>query len=171
MTFAGVGGYGCPATSTHGFSEVGRYTDAQIGWFTVTTGGWTGDGCNGKFDAMDMSGSATVDDPSSYALWWFAVGSASRHCQVSVYVPTTSNSRYVAGKPAQYFVLDTETGPVRASFTVDQRINHGRWISGRYDVHGGRVVIKLVNRGQDWTDAGPTYEHIAVAQVRVTCTG
>ncbi len=172
VTFTAVSGYSCPGSATHGFSEVGRYTNGQIGWYSVGSGAWSGNGCAGRFDAMEMSGYATSDDPSAYALWWFAVGSASKRCAVWVYVPSSSNSRDVAGKPAQYFVMDSETGPVRAGFTVDQRHTHGQWVTGGDQVvHGARLVIKLVNRGEDWTFDGPTYEHIAVSQVRLNCTG
>jgi hypothetical protein len=121
---------------------------------------------------MDMSGSATVDDPTSHARWWFDVGSSSRRCALEIYVPTSSNNRDVQGKPAQYFVMDTENGPVRAQPTVDQRVNRGTWVArGTYLINGGRLVVKLVNRGEDWTITAPTYEHIAIAQVRLTCTG
>lgn len=172
VTFTAVAGYSCPGSATHGFSENGRYTNGQIGWYSVGSGAWTGNGCAGRFDAMEMSGYAQADDPTANALWWFAVGSASKRCDVSVYVPSSSNSRDVAGKPAQYFVMDSETAPVRAGFTVDQRYTRGQWVTGgSHDVHGARLVIKLVNRGEDWTLDGPTYEHIAVAQVRLTCTG
>jgi hypothetical protein len=171
VTYSAVAGYGCPNSATHGFSEVGRYTDGTIAWYAVTSGGWTGNGCNGRFDAMEMSGYATQDDPSAYVIWSFAVGAASKRCQVATYVPTSANSLDVGGKPAQYFVMDTESGPVRAGFTVDQRYTRGTWVGGgTYTVNDEGLVVKLVNRGEDWTQAGPSFEHIAVAQVRITCT-
>jgi hypothetical protein len=171
VTYSAVAGYGCPNSATHTFSEVGRYTSGQAGWYSVSSGGWSGDACNGRFDAMEMSGWADTDDPEAYATWSFTVGADSKRCSVSTYVPTSSNSRDVAGKPAQYFVQDTLTGPARAGFTVDQRYTRGTWVGGgTHTVNGGRIVVKLVNRGEDWNLSGRTYEHIAVAQIRLRCT-
>ncbi|GAB2931067.1 hypothetical protein GCM10027280_18360 [Micromonospora polyrhachis] len=170
VTFAAVGGYNCTHTSTRGFRIIGRYSEDKQGWVRVGSGAWTADGCDGSFDTMPMSGSKTKDDSSFYAEWWFAVGTGTRSCAVSTYVPTTTVHRHVAGKPATYQVRDTEGGAVRATFTVDQRVNRGRWVSaGTYAVSGGRIVIRGVNRGEDWNDDGRTYEHVAVAQLRVTC--
>ncbi|GAB3141969.1 hypothetical protein GCM10027290_15560 [Micromonospora sonneratiae] len=170
VTFAAVSGYSCPQNTTRGFRVVGRYTeDGKEGWYSVGSGAWTSDGCGGAYEAMPMSGSKTKDD-NFYGEWWFAVGSATRSCAVSTYVPSTSDPRNVSGKPATYQVRDTEGGAIRATFTVDQRVNRGRWVSaGTYAVNGGRIVIRAVNRGEDWNDSGRTLEHIAVAQLRVTC--
>ncbi|MBO4209037.1 hypothetical protein [Micromonospora echinofusca] len=170
VTFTEVGGYHCPDTATRGFRHSGWYSDGKRGWYSIGTGGWTANGCPGHYEAMPMSGSATKDDSGLYAEWWFAVGSATRSCAASTYVPTTTDDRNVAGRPATYQVRDVEGGPVRATFTIDQRANRGRWVSaGTYPVTGGRIVIRSVNRGIDWNASGETLEHIAVAQMRVTC--
>lgn len=170
VTFTEVGGYHCADTATHGFRHSGWYSDGKKGWYSLGTGGWTSNGCVGHYEAMPMSGSATKDDSGTYGEWWFAVGATTRSCAVSTYVPTTTDDRNVAGHPATYQVRDIEGGPVRATFTVDQRTNRGRWVSsGTYPVTGARIVIRSVNRGIDWNAAGETLEHIAVAQIRVTC--
>jgi len=170
VTFSAVGGYNCAHTSNRGFRIIGRYSEDKEGWVRVGSGAWTSDGCDGSYDTMPMSGYKTKDDSSFYAEWWFAVGTGTRSCAVSTYVPTTTVHRHVAGKPATYQVRDTEGGSVRATFTVDQRVNRGRWVpAGTYAVNGGRIVIRVVNRGEDWNDDGRTYEHIAVAQLRVIC--
>ncbi|GAB3141983.1 hypothetical protein GCM10027290_15600 [Micromonospora sonneratiae] len=170
VTFTEVGGYHCSATATRGFRHSGWYKDGKEGWYAVGSGGWASNGCEGHYAAMPMSGAKSKDDSGVYGEWWFAVGTASRTCAISTYVPTTTDDRNVAGNPATYQVRDTEGGPVRATYTINQRTNRGRWVaSGTYAVTGGRIVIRSVNRGIDWDDSGPTLEHIAVAQIRVTC--
>ncbi len=134
MTYSGVAGYSCPGGASHGFSEVGRYTNGQIGWYSVGSGAWSGNGCAGRFDAMEMSGYAASDDPRCYAVWWFAPGSASKRCDVSVYVPSSSNSRDVAGKPAQYFVMIPR--PAR-------RVPASRWTSGKPAANGSPAAATL----------------------------
>lgn len=66
----------------------------------------TGDGvCGGDFDALPMSGSATTDDPSLYALWHFSPG-AYKACTISVFIPDDPSQVYVGGAPAHYSVHD-----------------------------------------------------------------
>ncbi|MER7415944.1 hypothetical protein ABT346_04010 [Micromonospora peucetia] len=170
VTFTEVGGYHCTSTGTRGFRHSGWYKDGDEGWYSTSTGGWGGDGCEGHFTSMPMSGFKTKDDSGLYGEWWFAVGASTRSCAVSTYVPTTKDSRDVAGAPATYQVRDIEGGPVKATFTVNQSANRGRWVaSGTYAVTGGRIVVRVVNRGQDWDDSGRTLDHIGIAQLRVTC--
>jgi hypothetical protein len=52
-------------------------------------------------------------------------------------------------------VKDTESGPVGWNFAIDQRTNRGTWVfGGTHPVTGDRLVVQLVNRGQDWNSAG-----------------
>jgi translation initiation factor IF-2 len=170
-TFAAVNGFGCPTSGSAGLREVGRYTDGRVGWYTISSGGWTGDGCNGSFDTIDMSGDSQ-DDPTAYAEFWFSVGAATRTCEIAVYVPSSGNAQDVAGHPTYYQVSDTEGGPVETTFAIDQLSNHGRWVNGpTVAATAGRLVIRLVNRGIDYTDAGPTFAHHAISQVRLVCQG
>jgi hypothetical protein len=171
VTYSAVAGYGCPQDASRGYHEVGNYSDGIAGWYKVGTGGWRQNGCNGSFDAVPMSGSATQDDGGIRALWWFRPGTASRHCAVSVYVPTPSHSRDVAGNPAKYYVLRDLANDWYGSFAVNQVQNRGRWVpAGTYPVSGGEIVIKLVNRGVDFSGSTNTYAHLAAAQVRISCT-
>lgn len=173
QTFLGTSGYGCANNGASGFAEVGRYGDGSKGWYTVGSGGWNKDGCNGKFDAVPMSGDKNKDDASARVLWWFDVGNASKRCQLSVYVPS-GNGRDVGGNPAQYFVLrsrdDDKTGAWYAQFQVNQVNNKGRWVSaGTFPVANGKVAVKLVTRGVDW--GGTAGAHLAAGQVQASCTG
>ncbi|WP_406299309.1 hypothetical protein OG948_29145 [Embleya sp. NBC_00888] len=173
QTFTGVSGHGCANTGASGFAEVGRYSDGSKGWYTVGSGGWNKDGCNGRFDAVPMSGDKNKDDTSARVLWWFDVGSATRRCQIGVYVPA-GNGRDVGGNPAQYYVLrgkeDDKTGTWYDKFTIDQVSNKGRWVSaGTFPVSNGRIAVKLVTRGVDW--GGTAGAHLAAGQVQASCTG
>ncbi|MFI0793248.1 hypothetical protein ACH4OY_11180 [Micromonospora rubida] len=169
-TFTAIGGYHCSPTATSGFRHSDWYKDGERGWYSTGTGGWVGAGCEGHFESMPMSGSKTKDDSGLYGEWWFVVGASTRSCAVSTYVPATTDSRRVAGDPATYQVRDTESGPVRATFTVAQKTNRGRWVaSGTYAVTGGRIVIRVVNRGVDFDGSGDTLDHIGIAQMKVTC--
>jgi translation initiation factor IF-2 len=172
QTYAEVAGHGCPTDARKGAKNVGWWAEGNDGWLGFSSGGFTGNGCSGQFASMPMSGFRTQDDPTFYSLWWFEVGTASKSCAVETYVPTPTDAIYVSGKPAYYSVMTSETGPEIGTFTVDQRVNRGRWVSvGSYSVSAGRVVIQLHNRGEDWTVDAPTYEHIGVGQIRVTCHG
>jgi translation initiation factor IF-2 len=79
---------------------------------------------------------------------------------VSVFVPTGNDPRDVAGRPAHYRVEPY------GSFTVDQIANRGSWVgAGTFPVRDGRLSVTLLTRG-----ANPDGEHLAAAQVRVSCT-
>ncbi|MEV6964203.1 hypothetical protein AB0M47_03730 [Hamadaea sp. NPDC051192] len=173
VTFTGYAGYTCPSSATAGFRQVGRFThdDKYTGWYSVGTGGLSK--CGGGYDAMPMSGDAAKDDPSFYAEWYFVVGSATKTCDLSAYVPTADDTDAgragIAGSPAFYEVRDSEGGAVKSTFTIQQWANRGRWVAvGTVPVSGGRVVIRSLNRGVDWKTP-PYLLHIAVAQFSVSC--
>ncbi|MFG2914378.1 hypothetical protein ACGF0D_15990 [Kitasatospora sp. NPDC048298] len=167
--FQAVAGFGCSGPGGH-FQEVGAFRQGTDGWVTVNSGGLTGDSCDGRYEAVPMSGDRNKDDNSTYALWTFDVGAAATSCGVSVYVPASGSIQQVGGAPAYYTVAGT-AGADLGSFTVDQIGHRGSWVeAGTFRPTGGSLVIRLHNRGQDWTGSGqPTHAHIAAAPVRVTC--
>jgi hypothetical protein len=172
-TFWAVTGYGCTQNSTATFSEHGRYASGRNGFISVGRGSLTTDGCNGSFDAMPMSGSATADYRGNYALWTFRTGTVTRGvCHLDVYVPDDPNVEHVGGNPAVYEVFQSAgtTGRELGSFGIDQRFNRGRWVSRHnWPVTSGVLTVKLASRGQDWAGRTRTYAHIAVSPVRITC--
>lgn len=57
-----------------------------------------------------MSGSATQDDPSNYAVWTFHSGAITRGlCHIDVYVPDDPNIEHVGGHPAVYEVFNSDS--------------------------------------------------------------
>ncbi|MGW6688111.1 hypothetical protein [Streptomyces sp. NPDC054961] len=171
-TYQAVAGAGCSGSGT-GYSQNGWFDDGQAGWKTYS-GGWGGDGCNGRFTAIPMSG-APKKDNGNYALWTFRTGQVSTgRCQVSVYIPNNKDIKAVGGAPAYYTVqnsLSAGSGTI-SSFNINQRTQLGSWYNaGTYDVRGGQFAVMLHDRGQDWTGSGDkTYAHNAAAAVRVSCT-
>ncbi|MBB5874211.1 hypothetical protein F4553_007645 [Allocatelliglobosispora scoriae] len=166
VTFQAVGGYGCSTANT-GYYAHDR--DPGAGWGASDHGGWGSNGCSGTFDSMPMSGSDTVEDPTQYADWSFTVGSASRSCDLSTYVPVYGgDAKRAGGNPAQYRVGDGQGSSSKGTFTVDQPANGGRWISIKtYPVSGGKLWIRVLNRGIDW-GAREGYR-IGLAQFKVVC--
>jgi translation initiation factor IF-2 len=122
---------------------------------------------------MPMSGSATADDPANYALWTFRTGPIVHGvCHINVYVPDDSSLEHVGGNPAVYQVFGSAgtSGTPLGSFGVDQPSNRGRWASRHnWRISGGELTVKLLSRGIDWTGSGPTYAHIAISAVSLTC--
>ncbi|MFD8081258.1 hypothetical protein ACFV4F_06115 [Kitasatospora sp. NPDC059722] len=169
--FRAVAGPGCSGPGAR-YQEVGAFHQGTDGWVTVNSGGYTGDSCNGQYDAVPMSGDRAKDDNSTYALWTFDVGASAAGCAVSVYVPDSTSVQQVGGAPAYYTVAGA-SGADLGSFTVDQVSRHGSWVdAGTFRPQGGPLVIRLHNRGQDWTGSGqPTHAHLAGAALRVTCQG
>jgi hypothetical protein len=166
-TYSAIAGDGCRHDSTRGYQEIGRYTDGSRGWYSRSSGAWTGDGCSGSFDALPMSGSATRDDRSAYVVWWFKPSNLRQgNCTISVYIPTGREFEDVAGDPAYYNVVAGEGSYDRVSgFTVDQIANRGRWLTaGTFPLRDGQIAVQMVTRGQD-----PNGEHLAAGQVRTSC--
>ncbi|MGC0422001.1 hypothetical protein [Embleya sp. AB8] len=171
LVYTGYAGQGC-ANSGTGFRIQGQYSDGKDGWYKVGSGGLGSAGCGNDFWAIPMSGSKTKDDSSAAAVWSWNAGAAAKSCSVQVYVPGGSTWRDAAGKPAFYQVLDTDNGSasVRSTFTVDQTAHRGAWIQGvTLPAKDGKVVLRMVNRGEDWNGPTKTYAHLAAAQARLLC--
>ncbi len=172
--FTAMTGYGCGPTSSAAFTEHGRWSDGLNGFISVPAGGPRGEGCDGSFDAMPMSGSTAYDDPSNYALWTFRTAPVVRGtCDLEVYVPASSSIERVGGNPAVYQVFDSAgtAGPPLGSFNVDQVANGGRWVTEPgWAITGGALTVKLDSFGVDWSGNSPTYAHIAVSAVVATCS-
>jgi translation initiation factor IF-2 len=171
--FGALGGYGCPQTDHVRFTEAGWYTDGISGFFGVRAGGWPKQGCDGRFGAMPMSGSATQPDPPNYALWIFRTAPVvTGTCQVAVYVPGDHSIVHVGGDPARYQVYDNAaaSGPPAKSFTIDELTSLGTWVSvGSYPVTTGVLTVKLTSAGQDWHGNVETHAHLPVSQVIAFC--
>jgi hypothetical protein len=143
--FSALAGFRCPDTAISGYTQhVG-----SSGWYLVTGGGWTGNGCVGHMIAMPMSGDPNRDDLDNVVLWWFRVPSRPR-CTVELYVPGTRNVRDAAGGPATYFVYGTTDGsgsPI-GQFHIDQVHNQGRWVgAGVFPAGSGQLSVRLMSRG------------------------
>jgi hypothetical protein len=166
VTFTAVGGYGCSSANT-GYSSNDR--DTTQGWYSSGSGGWNKDGCSGAFDSMPMSGSATTADPTQYADWAFTVGSASKTCDLSAYVPKYSgDAKRSAGNPAHYAIGDSQGSAGKGTFTIDQIASGGKWLSIKtVAVSGGKLWVRVDNRGIDW-GASDGY-HIGLGQFKVVC--
>lgn len=143
--FSAIAGFRCPDTASGGYTQhVG-----SSGWYLVTGGGWTGNGCAGHMIAMPMSGDPNRDDLDNVVLWWFKVPSRPR-CTVEVYVPGTQNVRDAAGDPATYFVYGNTdgSGSLIGQFSIDQVHNQGRWVGvGAFPATSGQLSVRLMSRG------------------------
>ncbi|GGO88609.1 hypothetical protein [Wenjunlia tyrosinilytica] len=171
VTYQSWVGPGCPRRAGGGYEEWGRYWDGREGWYTVTTGGYNGGGCDGSFTSVPMSGSAT-EDHDNRVVWWWSVGERSQRCAISVHIPDSYDYRDVAGDPTRYDVLQNpqDRDTTYGGFEIDQVDNRGRTVDvGTWPVEDGRIAVKLLDRGQDWYDDHATLAHHAAAQIRVTC--
>jgi translation initiation factor IF-2 len=165
--FIAVAGDHCLSDASKGFRLIGAFSDGRNGWYGRSRGGWDSDGCSGAFTAIPMSGDPRRDDTSASAVWWFKTGPVrAGSCVIGVYVPSSPESRDVAGKPAFYNVVASGTDLTRtAGFAVDQTRNRGRWVNvGTYPLRGGQIGVQLLTRGADRHG-----EHLAAAQARVAC--
>ncbi|MFF9147239.1 hypothetical protein ACF1BN_20525 [Streptomyces sp. NPDC014861] len=155
------------------FTYSGWYTDGKEGWQKYGSGGHTGDGCDGSFLSLPMSGKAGSDAGNALR-WTFRTGGVtSGTCQVSVHIPNNGDIKAVGGKPAYYTVHAGATGsdPILRSFNVDQPSRRGQWVSaGDVRVTGGVLTVKLHDRGLDWSGSQKTYAHHAGDAARVQCT-
>ena len=164
--FSVVAGPGC--TGRGAYDRIGYYTGGKSGWLSGR-GGYTGAGCDGRFDALPMSGTTTGDDPGLFAKWTFDPGR--RHeCTVAVYTPLDHSTVHVGGDPAHYSVHRVRGGAIMAGFHVDQPRTLGRWVTGRSFTADGAFYVRLDNTGVDFAGGTRTYRHVAAAQVRATCT-
>lgn len=159
--FTAVAGWGCTATTDHGFDAAGRGT----AWRTVAAGGWASDGCRGQFETLPMTGRAGTDNPKQYVQWWFSPTSG-RQCQVEIYVPKSSAPADTGAQAAHYAVRAGRAGATYAEFVIDQSANAGRWVNaGAFPLHDSELVVRLTDRGVP-PKAG---YRLAVSALRVTC--
>lgn len=162
-------GPGC--TGGGRYSERGRYSDGDEGWYTVEEGGHKGDGCDGSFTAIPMSGSKTKDSGGS-ATWSWYVGSGYTTCSVSVVIPESDRDRDVAGRPTTYNVLaDPDNGDSAIkTFEIDQTSLRGRGlIVEKVPVRNQQLAVRLVDRGEDWGSDERDAAHHAAAQMMADC--
>jgi hypothetical protein len=150
------------------YQRAGYYVDGKAGWLSGT-GGYSGAGCDGRFDALPMSGDAKKADPSLYATWAFDPG-ARRQCKVALYIPDNDNKMYVGGSPAHYTVLQKKGNKKLLSFSIDQPRSKGRWVNSAAFKADGPFDIRLANTGKDWTDTKKTFTHVVAAQARAICS-
>lgn len=170
VVYSAVAGPGCPVPSGGGYKQHNYFADGTKGWYARTTGAWTGDGCNGGYVAVPMSGS-TSTDAKNRVMWWWRPGTTARTCQISVFVPHSNTTLYVGGHPTTYHVLvDANDRTTKYdSFTVNQASLRGRWVdAGTFSMKGATIGVKLLDRGDDWS-SGWGKAHHAAAQMKVTC--
>jgi hypothetical protein len=157
-----------PGCGDNTYQRVGYYVDGKAGWLSGS-GGYSGTGCDGRFDALPMSGDAKKADPTLYAQWVFDPRSE-RRCKVALYIPDNDNKVYVGGSPAHYTIQQKQGNKRLLSFSIDQPRSTGRWVSSAAFGVDGPFSIRLANTGKDWTGTKKTFTHIAAAQARATCS-
>ncbi|MGP4003113.1 hypothetical protein [Streptomyces sp. 8N706] len=169
LTYSAWAGHGCASPEDGGYEELGHWSDGIEGWFTVSPGGYEGGSCDGSFASVPMSGDR--DRGNGAAVWWWSVGDDSDRCDVGVYIPR-GDDHSVAGDPTTYMVFTDLDGRYADSttFRIDQIAHRGELVdAGTFRVEGGRIIVKLLDSGQDWDEDGPTYAHHAAGQMKVTC--
>ncbi|MFI1397545.1 adhesin [Streptomyces sp. NPDC020681] len=153
------------------YEERGRFSDGDDGWYTRDSGGHVGDGCDGRFTSIPMSGSRTKDSGGS-AMWSWYVGSGYATCSVAVVIPEGERDDDVAGEPTVYRVLadpDDDDSLIK-TFEIDQTKLRGRGlIVQKIPVRNQQLTVQLVDRGQDWGSDGSEDAHHAAAQMRADC--
>ncbi|MEV7027899.1 adhesin, partial [Kitasatospora sp. NPDC093558] len=155
-------GPGCSGKGA--YRENGRFSKGIEGWIG-NSGGWSGDGCNGSYTSVPMSGDASKDDSSASVVWTFNLGNVST-CALSVYVPASGDVTKVGGHPTYYTV---QSGGPGRSFVVNQTSSQGSWVDvGSYS-YGGPLAVTLHTRGVDW-GGGESHAHHAASAIRATCT-
>ncbi|MFF4858217.1 adhesin [Streptomyces rubiginosohelvolus] len=160
-----------PGCATGGYEERGRFESGDAGWYTVENGGFDGEGCDGRFSAIPMSGSPT-EDRGSTAVWSWHLGRGFSECALTVFVPDSGRPRDAAGKPTVYRVLSdpADADSAYTGFAVLQTEHRGRAVPVRsYPVKGDVFAVQLIDRGRDWGDARRVGAHHAAAQMRASC--
>ncbi|MGX1504236.1 UNVERIFIED_CONTAM: hypothetical protein RKD43_002861 [Streptomyces graminofaciens] len=153
------------------YSEENRFSDGDDGWYTVSSGGHRGDGCDGRFTAVPMSGRSTKDS-GGRATWSWYVGSGYDTCSVAVVVPAGPRDQDVAGRPTTYNVLSDpdDPGSVVKVFEIDQTELRGSGlVVEKVPVHDQRLTVQLVDRGVDQGEGERAGAHHAAAQMRAEC--
>ncbi|MFG1997215.1 hypothetical protein ACGFJ7_45275 [Actinoplanes sp. NPDC048988] len=173
VTYTNVAGLGCTINGAS-YVETGFYENGDAGWWTLSHGSHAGDGCDGRFTDMPMSGSQS-DTSGQHIMWGFSVGSVPQYCSLALYVPNSASARDVAAKSAHFAVVQgnsawapTYTSP-SGERVVNQNANRNRWVGlGTYPVRNGAIGVKLTNRGST-TGYDVTYPHLAGGAVRINC--
>lgn len=161
-----------PGCATGGYEERGRFESGDAGWYTVENGGFDGDGCDGRFSAIPMSGSPT-EDRGSTAVWSWHLGRGFSECALTVFVPDSGRPRDAAGEPTVYRVLSDpgDADSAYTGFAVLQTEHRGSAVPVRsYPVKGDVFAVQLIDRGRDWGDARRVGAHHAAAQMRASCS-
>ncbi|MEU2762310.1 adhesin [Streptomyces sp. NPDC006863] len=160
-----------PGCATGTYEERGRFESGDAGWYTVENGGFDGDGCDGRFSAIPMSGSPT-EDRGSTATWSWHLGRGFSACALTVFVPDSGRPRDAAGEPTVYRVLSDpdDADSAYTGFAVLQTEHRGSEVPVRsYPVKGDVFAVQLIDRGRDWGDARRVGAHHAAAQMRASC--
>lgn len=161
-----------PGCATGAYVERGRFESGDAGWYTVENGGFDGDGCDGRFSAIPMSGSPT-EDRGSTATWSWHLGRGFSECALTVFVPDSGRPRDAAGEPTVYRVLSDpdDADSAYTGFAVLQTEHRGSAVPVRsYPVKGDVFAVQLIDRGRDWGDARRVGAHHAAAQMRASCS-
>ncbi|MFD4656753.1 hypothetical protein ACFWP2_14135 [Kitasatospora sp. NPDC058444] len=144
----------------------GWFDQGNKGWRN-NSGGYSGDGCNGTYASMPMSGDANKDDNSNSVVWTFTVDKASS-CTLSVYIPGSSDVKQVGGNPS-YYTVQSGGGQI-GSFSINQTASRGSWVNQGPFSYRGPISVTLHSRGLDWSGSTETFAHHAAGAVRATCT-
>ncbi|MFJ3216373.1 hypothetical protein ACIPLC_10685 [Kitasatospora sp. NPDC086801] len=145
------------------YSQKGWFDQGDSGWRS-NSGGWSGDGCNGTYTSVPMSGD-TKDDGNS-VVWTFTLDKVTS-CTLDVYIPASGDVKKVGGNPTYYTV---QSGSGSSDFKINQASNQGRWVGEGTFQYRGSLSVTLHTRGQDWVGGNKTYAHHAASAMRVTCT-
>jgi len=177
----GAAGSGAPAQARwtavagptcHGDGTSFSTSGYGAGWATWRSGGYHGTGCGGGFVSVPMSGQARAYDTKQFALWKFHLATkfTTATCQLSTYVPGSTELSWVGGDPTYYeyygnnYSGSTGHAPL-GEYSVYQVSHRGSWvIDATFPVTTGWVTVKLINAGQTAVNA----RH-AAAQVRLAC--
>ncbi|MFJ2810004.1 hypothetical protein [Kitasatospora sp. NPDC087271] len=145
------------------YSQKGWFDQGDSGWRS-NSGGYSGDGCNGTYTSVPMSGDGS-DDKNS-VVWTFTVDKVTS-CTLDVYIPASGDVKKVGGNPTYYTV---QSGSGSSDFKINQTSNQGRWVGEGTFQYRGSLSVTLHTRGQDWVGGNKTYAHHAASAMRVTCT-
>ncbi|GAB7186947.1 hypothetical protein ATKI12_6778 [Kitasatospora sp. Ki12] len=145
-----------------GYRTNGWYDDGDKGWRNYS-GGYSGEGCNGTYAAMPMSGDG--NDKGNSVVWSFTLDKVTS-CTLAVYIPASGNLKQVGGNPSYYTVQSG--GGSAGSFTINQTASQGSWVTKGPFTYRGPISLTLHDRGIDWGAAAGA--HHAASAVRATCT-
>jgi hypothetical protein len=172
-TYSNVAGLGC-AVNGASYVETGWYQNGDAGWWTLGAGSFAGNGCDGRFTDMPMSGTES-DTAGQSIVWGFQVGATAQSCKLSLFVPTSDSGRDVAARSAHFAVIHGTTAGHSTYVSpagdriVNQSAHHSSWVSlGTYAVHNGTIGVELTNRGST-TGYDMTYPHLAGGAVKISC--